>query len=136
MALSTDGSCATRGGPDVRGGHQMCVDTEGNHIYLHGGWSGSKELSDFWKFDVKQSQWTCLSSDASQVVRSCCQVEPVIILLSCVFSYSSQGGPGARSCHCLCYDAQQRALYLLGRYVDSLSMFEQQHPQVRTGWPM
>ncbi|KAG0236670.1 Muskelin 1, intracellular mediator containing kelch motif [Actinomortierella wolfii] len=29
-----------------------------------------------------------------------------------------QGGPGARSCHKICYSAQHSAIFLLGRYVD------------------
>ena len=66
-ADSSDG-CFASVSPDVRGGHQMCVDGEGANIYMFGGWGGSKDLGDFWKFDIKLNQWTCLSSDASQVV--------------------------------------------------------------------
>lgn len=30
-----------------------------------------------------------------------------------------QGGPGARSCHKLCFDPQTRSIYVLGRFLES-----------------
>ncbi len=49
--------------PSMRGGHQMCIDTESGIIYLIGGWDGSKELADFWAFHEKEQFWECISED-------------------------------------------------------------------------
>ncbi|KAJ3193739.1 Muskelin 1, intracellular mediator containing kelch motif [Entophlyctis luteolus] len=38
--------------PCMRGGHQMCIDSEEGNIYLFGGWDGQKDLSDFWSFNL------------------------------------------------------------------------------------
>ena len=37
-------------------------------LYMYGGWDGSHDLGDFWKFDIAQRQWTCLCQDTSLVV--------------------------------------------------------------------
>ncbi|KAJ1967101.1 hypothetical protein IWQ62_002060 [Dispira parvispora] len=81
--------------PGPRGGHQMCVDNERGHIYLFGGWNGTHNLSDFWRFDMQHSTWTLLSEDTV-----------------------AQGGPRGRSCHTMCLCPQTRIIYILGRYVD------------------
>ena len=49
--------------PSMRGGHQMCIDTESRIIYLIGGWDGTKDLADFWKYEIDHQRWTCLSED-------------------------------------------------------------------------
>ena len=36
----------------MRGGHQMCLDTERKRIYLFGGWDGHYDLDDLWVFDL------------------------------------------------------------------------------------
>ncbi len=51
--------------PDMRGGHQMCIDSEAGVLYLYGGWDGSKELGDFWQFTMSSSKWTRLSPDTA-----------------------------------------------------------------------
>ena len=53
---------------DMRGGHQMCIDSNTGQLYLYGGWGGSKELGDFWKFNTRNNHWTCLSQDTSREV--------------------------------------------------------------------
>ncbi|KAG0199227.1 hypothetical protein BGX28_007454 [Mortierella sp. GBA30] len=81
--------------PRRRGGHQMCIDTKGGYVYLMGGWDGARDLADFWAYHIPSQKWILISADTSL-----------------------QGGPGARSCHKICYSPQHRALFLLGRYVD------------------
>ncbi|KAG0231646.1 hypothetical protein BGW42_008722 [Actinomortierella wolfii] len=82
-------------GPRQRGGHQMCIDTKGGFVYLMGGWDGTRDLADFWAFHIPSQEWILISPDTTM-----------------------QGGPGARSCHKICYSAQHSAIFLLGRYVD------------------
>ncbi|XP_039250977.2 muskelin-like [Styela clava] len=82
--------------PGMRGGHQMCMDYINNHVYLLGGWDGTKDLPDFWRFEVDRSTWVCLSAVTNDV-----------------------GGPSARSCHKICIDCENGRLYTLGRYLDS-----------------
>ncbi|KAG0358454.1 Muskelin 1, intracellular mediator containing kelch motif, partial [Gamsiella multidivaricata] len=82
-------------GPRQRGGHQMCIDTQGGYVYLMGGWDGARELADFWAYHIPSQVWILISADTSL-----------------------QGGPSARSCHKVCYSPQHRAIFLLGKYVD------------------
>ncbi|XP_076052997.1 muskelin 1 [Oratosquilla oratoria] len=82
--------------PGMRGGHQMCVDTSSQTIYLFGGWDGMKDLSDLWAFHVPSQEWTCISKDTE-----------------------TEGGPSARSCHKMCLDPERRQIFTLGRYLDS-----------------
>ena len=51
------------GQPGMRGGHQMCVDSERQLIFLLGGWDGVKDLSDFWVYDIANTSWQCISED-------------------------------------------------------------------------
>ncbi|KAJ3288309.1 Muskelin 1, intracellular mediator containing kelch motif [Rhizoclosmatium sp. JEL0117] len=81
--------------PCCRGGHQMCVDSEGGLVYIFGGWDGQKDLSDFWSFNVETRQWKCISMDTRRM-----------------------NGPGPRSCHKICFDPATKSIYTLGRYVD------------------
>lgn len=57
--------------PDMRGGHQMCLDSAAGELYLHGGWGGNRELADFWKFSIHKHQWTCISLDTANEVCWC-----------------------------------------------------------------
>ncbi|KAI8849074.1 Muskelin N-terminus-domain-containing protein [Chytridium lagenaria] len=82
--------------PCMRGGHQMCIDVDAGMIYLFGGWDGSKDLSDFWSFNISTRRWTCISPDTRR----------------------NGGGPGPRSCHKICFDPKMRQIYTMGRYVD------------------
>lgn len=82
--------------PGMRGGHQMCIDTERQIIYLMGGWDGNDDLADFWMFDINQKSWRMISRDTEQ-----------------------DGGPCARSCHKLCLDHKRKLIFMLGRYLDS-----------------
>ncbi|GAA5813656.1 hypothetical protein MFLAVUS_007141 [Mucor flavus] len=81
--------------PCARGGHQLCIDTNREKIYLLGGWDGKVELSDFWCYHIKENRWRLLSSDTS-----------------------IQGGPSARSCHTMCFDPIRKSIYVLGRYTE------------------
>jgi muskelin len=80
----------------MRGGHQMCIDSETGHVYLLGGWDGQKDLSDFWVYSIPTRNWTCLSADTSR----------------------DGAGPCARSCHKVCFDPKMKVMYVMGRYVD------------------
>ena len=53
----------------MRGGHQMCMDVQSaGFIYIFGGWDGSKELSDFWCYDIAGNKWECISQDTKKYV--------------------------------------------------------------------
>ena len=54
--------------PGMRGAHQMTFDPISRSIYVHGGWDGSKDLSDLWTYSVVESTWQCLCKDSSAVV--------------------------------------------------------------------
>jgi hypothetical protein len=49
--------------PSMRGGHQMCIDSDASVIWLFGGWNGHQDLSDFWCFDINSGNWSCISQD-------------------------------------------------------------------------
>jgi len=95
VPLNEDGAESTCR-PGMRGGHQMCIDTENSVLYLLGGWNGIQDLADFWAFHCKTGKWECLSVDTER-----------------------DHGPSARSCHKICFDTTRRCLYTLGRYLDS-----------------
>ena len=57
--------------PGMRGAHQMTFDPISQSIYVHGGWDGSKELSDLWTYSIVEGSWKCLCRDSSAVVSSC-----------------------------------------------------------------
>ncbi|KAF9187936.1 Muskelin 1, intracellular mediator containing kelch motif [Haplosporangium sp. Z 767] len=82
-------------GPRHRGGHQMCIDTQGGYVYLMGGWDGARDLADFWAYHIPSQTWSLISADTQL-----------------------QGGPSARSCHKICYSPQHRTIFVLGKYVD------------------
>lgn len=81
--------------PGMRGGHQMCMDTSTEMIYLFGGWDGNCDLADMWSYHVLSQEWICLSKNTHD-----------------------DGGPSARSCHKMCLDLERKQIFFLGRYVD------------------
>ncbi|KAJ1982847.1 hypothetical protein H4R34_001576 [Dimargaris verticillata] len=52
--------------PCGRGGHQLALDETRGCLYLFGGWTGTKNLCDFWAYDVRHQTWTLLSDDVSR----------------------------------------------------------------------
>ncbi|XP_064105784.1 muskelin-like isoform X1 [Macrobrachium nipponense] len=90
------GSVSGHQRPGMRGGHQMCIDTNTQTIYLFGGWDGMQDLSDLWSYHIPSQEWTCISRDTH-----------------------AEGGPTARSCHKMCLDPERRQIFTLGRYLDS-----------------
>ncbi|ORY63700.1 hypothetical protein LY90DRAFT_230776 [Neocallimastix californiae] len=82
--------------PYMRGGHQMCIDSELGKIYMFGGWDGSKNLADFWEYDENTEKWTCISKDTSK-----------------------DGGPSPRSCHRIAFDTINKQIYMLGYFIES-----------------
>jgi len=83
--------------PSPRGGHAMCLDPEGELIYLYGGWDGRKSLDDFWVYSIREDKWKILSHSTEN--------EP--------------NAPGPRSCHKMVFDSKTGNIYLLGRVDDS-----------------
>eukprot|EP01103_Thecamoeba_quadrilineata_P009060 TRINITY_DN1876_c0_g1_i1.p1 TRINITY_DN1876_c0_g1~~TRINITY_DN1876_c0_g1_i1.p1 ORF type:complete len:733 (-),score=108.15 TRINITY_DN1876_c0_g1_i1:57-2255(-) len=81
--------------PGMRGGHQMCIDSVDGQIFLFGGWDGNNELGDFWRYDLRESKWHCISQDTQL-----------------------DNGPCPRSCHKICYDEKTKRIYTLGRFLD------------------
>lgn len=81
--------------PGMRGGHQMCIDSEAGRIYLLGGWNATEDLADFWCYDIHEGIWILISSDTRH-----------------------QKGPGPRSCHKIVFDPKYKQIYVLGRFVD------------------
>lgn len=51
----------------------MCIDVDSGKIYLFGGWDGSKDLSDFWCYNIEKQRWKLLSSDTLAYVQKYCQ---------------------------------------------------------------
>ncbi|KAF9424713.1 hypothetical protein HW555_000014 [Spodoptera exigua] len=82
--------------PGPRGGHQLVVDSTTGTLYLFGGWNGSEDLDDLWSFCTTSERWTLLCKHSGEV-----------------------GGPSPRSCHKMVFDAVNRRLYTLGRYLDN-----------------
>lgn len=81
--------------PCMRGGHQMCIDSEDKKIYLFGGWDGQQDLADFWIYDIPHSSWKCISKDTRL-----------------------QNGPCPRSCHKIAFFRAKKQIWVLGKYVD------------------
>jgi hypothetical protein len=52
--------------PCMRGGHQMCIDSDFGHIYLFGGWDGTKDLCDLWRYSIASNTWVCLTNDTKK----------------------------------------------------------------------
>ena len=81
--------------PSPRGGHQLCIDSVHQNIYMFGGWDGSRDLADFWQYNITSGKWSLLCSDAA-----------------------AEGGPGPRSCHKMVLDPKYRQIFVLGRYLE------------------
>lgn len=54
--------------PTMRGGHQLCLDAVNQQLYLLGGWDGTQELADLWRYDIASQQWVCVCQDTSLLV--------------------------------------------------------------------
>ena len=48
----------------------MCIDIHTETIYLYGGWDGTHDLADLWAYHAPTCQWTCLSKNTEEEVRS------------------------------------------------------------------
>ena len=51
--------------PSPRGGHQLVIDCLRGNIYLFGGWDGSRDLADFWQFNIAAGKWSLVSGDTA-----------------------------------------------------------------------
>ena len=81
--------------PSPRGGHQLVIDCLRGNIYLFGGWDGSRDLADFWQFNIAAGKWSLVSGDTA-----------------------AEGGPGPRSCHKMVLDPTHGQIFVLGRYLE------------------
>lgn len=61
-------ACFAELAPGMRGGHQMVLDSAGRTIYLFGGWDGTRDLSDFWQYDLMKRKWRLISADTEEEV--------------------------------------------------------------------
>lgn len=66
--------------PTMRGGHQLCMDPVNQHLLLLGGWDGTQELADLWRYDIVRQLWVCVCQDTSLLVSSCTRV---LLLIHC-----------------------------------------------------
>ena len=62
---------------------------------MFGGWDGTRDLADFWAYDIPAGKWRLLSTNTSQ-----------------------DGGPTPRSCHKMVLDQKTRQIFILGRYLE------------------
>ncbi|KAF9446346.1 hypothetical protein P691DRAFT_733454 [Macrolepiota fuliginosa MF-IS2] len=81
--------------PSPRSGHAMCLDHINQVVYVHGGYNSEKCLDDLWAYNIKEDEWQKLSDSTHR-----------------------QGGPSARSCHKMAFDAKSGNIYVLGRLTD------------------
>ena len=81
--------------PVARGGHQMCIDSKAQIIYLFGGYQGKSDLNDFWEYHIAENRWQEISRDTR-----------------------AQGGPSPRSCHNICINEELGHIYIIGRFFD------------------
>ncbi|KAI9248737.1 Muskelin N-terminus-domain-containing protein [Sporodiniella umbellata] len=72
-----------------RGGHQMCIDTNRQALFVFGGYNGKEDLGDCWRYNIIEKKWVALTPQS--------EIDP-------------------RSCHKMCYDPKSDAFYVLGRY--------------------
>ncbi|KAE8266220.1 hypothetical protein A4X09_0g6123 [Tilletia walkeri] len=98
--------------PGPRAGHQMIFDSTKSIAYLFGGWDGTRDLADFWAYDVERATWRCISMDTSQPAPRHPDERPS-------YPYGlGTAGPIARSCHRMVFDPRTGCIYLLGRFVE------------------
>lgn len=95
LSKAGNGALERESFPAARGGHQMCIDTKAQIVYLFGGYQGKSELNDFWEYHIAEKRWQEISRDTR-----------------------AQGGPSPRSCHNLCINDDLGHIYVLGRFVD------------------
>ena len=57
----------------MRGGHQMCIDVQGEIIYMFGGWDGNQDLADLWAYNIPMKQWMCLCAKTDENVSASLQ---------------------------------------------------------------
>lgn len=55
--------------PCMRGGHQMCIDSDAGIVYLLGGWDGLKDLADLWSFNIATGTWSCIARNVKKHVK-------------------------------------------------------------------
>lgn len=108
-SVSNDSQDANALHPPMRGGHQMCMDSDNGKIWLIGGWDGSKDLGDFWEYDCSSCSWKELVDVNARPKNS-----PRNNLRQPL-------APPPRSCHKIVFDTKFRRIYLLGRYIDPQS---------------
>ena len=94
--------------PCARGGHQMCLERATGDLYLFGGWTGTADLNDLWRFDAQARRWHCLDSGSSASGGD--GAAPL--------SDGAPARPSPRSCHKVAFDGVNRRLYTLGRYIE------------------
>lgn len=68
-------------------------------IYLFGGWDGTNELSDFWRYSIKLQRWEIVHEAGSRL--------------------GEAAWPPARSCHQMCVDEETGDIYLLGKFSEA-----------------
>ena len=90
--------------PCPRGGHQLVWEPRSRSLLLLGGWSGARDLGDFWRCRVplndsdslaENLRWELISPDVAR-----------------------EGGPSPRSCHKAALHIRLNRLYVLGRYLE------------------
>lgn len=98
-------------------GDESGSEGAGAALYLFGGWDGTQELSDFWKYDLQKGRWELLSRDTGSPDPG---DHPYATAhgLSNPHDAAAHIGPGSRSCHQMAVDDSTGDIYLFGRFVD------------------
>jgi len=73
----------------------MVLDSSAQVIYMFGGWDGTKDLSDFWSYNISEAKWKLISANTA-----------------------ADGGPSQRSCHKMVIDPENKHIFTLGRCVE------------------
>ena len=47
----------------------MVLDSNAQVIYMFGGWDGTKDLSDFWSYNISEAKWKLISANTAADVR-------------------------------------------------------------------
>ena len=48
----------------------MVLDSNAQVIYMFGGWDGTKDLSDFWSYNISEAKWKLISANTAADVRN------------------------------------------------------------------